>query len=369
MKNKILVVDDEPGLRDMFSFALGKEGYEVLTASNGEEGIKKVTEKEGIDIVITDIMMPGMNGIAVLGKIKEINPEIEVIVATGFGSMETAIECLRNGAYDYITKPININEILILLKKALETKELKSQLVSMKKLDKLKDELLSMITHELRTPLTSVMGAVKLLMGNFIPDAEKEELLAIVDKNAQKIRILIDAILDYSKMEAGFWKLNKQDVSAMEIINSSIKQIKPLAEIEKIGIIQHQSLSGQKYSSENTIVNCDPEQIGRVLINFLSNSLKYTQENGKIAVWHDITDEGIKFVVEDNGKGISKENIGRVFDKFYRVDNSVGRKEYGLGLGLAICKKIIELHGGKILAESEGEWKGSKFIFIIPASK
>jgi signal transduction histidine kinase len=366
---KILVIDDEEGLRDMLSFSLGKEGYKVSTARNGEEGIKKATE-EDIDIVITDIKMPGMDGIAVLGKIKEINPRIEVIVATGYGTIESAIESLRKGAFDYINKPFNIDELLAILSKANETKQLRSELVSMKNLDKLKDELLSMIAHELRTPLTAVGGAVKLLMGNsLIEDGMRNELFTIMNRNVQRIRILIDSILDFSKMEAGFWVLKKTDVSAPGMAVNSIKQIMPLAENEKIEIVRQKDLSGREHPAEGIIVNCDQEQIERVLTNFLSNSIKYTPVGGKIAVWAERADEGVKFVVEDNGKGISKESLEKVFDKFYRVDNSLTKKEYGLGLGLSICKKVIELHGGKTWAESEGAGLGSKFIFTLPAKE
>jgi two-component system sensor histidine kinase/response regulator len=364
----ILIIDDEEGLRDMISFALGKEGYRVYTAKNGKEGVEKCEAHE-MDVVVTDIKMPEMDGMSVLGIVKEKHPEIEVIVATGFGTMDTAIESLRKGAFDYIAKPFNIDELINLVGKALETKQLRSQLVSMKELDRLKDELLSMITHELRTPLTAVAGSVKILMNNLILDEEKKtELLDIMNRNVQKIRKLIDAILDYSKMEAGFWKLKKTDASPIGIISNAVKQIMDIAETEKMEIICNQDISGKYYPPKDVILNCDQEQLERVIVNLISNSIKYTAEKGKIAVWYEHIGGEIKFTVQDNGKGITAENLAKVFDKFYRIDNMTQRKETGLGLGLAICRKIVDLHGGKIWAESEGENMGTRFMFSVPVN-
>ncbi|MFQ3675119.1 MAG: response regulator, partial [Endomicrobiia bacterium] len=132
-KHKILVIDDEQGIRDMVSYTLLKEGYAVFTAANGAEGVEQVI-KNDIDVAITDIKMPGMDGIEVLKKIKEVKPEVEVIVATGYGSTETAVESLRKGAYDYINKPFNIDELSSLVSKAIEKKQIKSKLVSMEEL-------------------------------------------------------------------------------------------------------------------------------------------------------------------------------------------------------------------------------------------
>lgn len=376
MENKmtILIIDDEQGIRDMVSYTLQKEGYIVLTVQSGEEGIEQVI-KQKIDIVITDIKMPGMDGITVLGKIKEIKPEIEVIVATGYGTMETAIESLRKGAYDYINKPYNIDELLSLLSKINETKKLKHQIVSLKELDRLKDEFLSMTTHELKTPLMAISSAIEMLADTTeIYNDEKlrdkfeqnKKLLEIIQRNTEKIRVLINDLLDFAKMEAGCWKMEKQETSAVKIKNDAIKETELLADNKKIGISQQVSLTGKLFPSEDVLINCDYEQIKRVLANLITNSIKYTQDSGKISVWFEKTDSDVRFVVEDNGKGIAKENLQKVFDRFYRVNQTLKKDEGGFGLGLSICKKIVELHNGKIWAESEGTGKGCRFIFTVP---
>jgi signal transduction histidine kinase len=361
----ILIIDDEEGLREMMFFTLEKEGYKTFTASNGEEGIQVLLNHD-IDIIVTDIMMPGMDGIQVLSEVKKLKPKTEVIVTTGYGSMESAIECLRYGAYDFINKPYNIDEILNVIARAAESKQIKSELVDLKKLDKLKDELISMISHELRTPLTAVNGSLKLLMKDTDFDSGKRmELFEMMDRNLKKIRELIDSILDFSKMEAGFWALNKTRVKASFLVEDSIKQVKPLIDNSKIAIHHQERFSGERIASEDIEVECDTDLIGRVLLNFISNAIKYAGENSRIAVWYEKNGGLTRFVVEDNGKGLEKKDLNKVFEKFYRVDNSLAKVTKGTGLGLAICKKIIELHGGRIWAESEGVNKGSRFVFEI----
>ncbi|OGS27498.1 MAG: hypothetical protein A2297_09850 [Elusimicrobia bacterium RIFOXYB2_FULL_48_7] len=382
-KLKILIIDDEQGLRDMLSFALGQEGYIVLTAKNGKEGTEKVT-KEEVDVVISDIKMPEMDGITVLGKIKEIKPEVEVIMATGYGTMETAIESLRKGAFDYINKPFNIDELLFLINKVSAVKQLKSQLVSLKEFDRLKDEFLTAISHEFRTPLTSISGAIELLMDDegvdneekldYLPySAQNVKLLEIIKRQTERIRGLVNNLLDFAKMETGFWELKKQGVSVIKLVDDAVKGILLLAEKRRIEIKQQVSLEGRQYQDAGLTADCDSEQIVRVLTNLLSNSIKYTQESGRIAVWYERIPAGagseIKFTVEDNGKGIAAENLEKVFDRFYRVDQSLIREEGGVGLGLPICKKVIELHKGRIWVESEGLGRGSRFIFTIPINE
>src|SRR3989339_1549106 len=163
-KAKILVIDDEQGIREMLSYALSQQGYEIIAAMNGKEGIKKVTEKK-FDVVISDIKMPGMDGVTVLGEIKKINPEIEVIMATGYGTMETVIESLRKGAFDYVNKPFNIDEVVIVIEKALEKSQFKETIV----------------LYELSK---AVFSTIKL-----------EELLKVIIDSTMKVLIADDASL------------------------------------------------------------------------------------------------------------------------------------------------------------------------------
>src|SRR5262249_17593023 len=152
----ILVVDDEPGLCNMLRFGLPKRGFRVTTVSSGEEAIIKV-EANHFDAVICDLMMPGIGGVDTLRRVKEKFPETPVIMATGFATLETAIEAMKSGAYDYVAKPYGIPQICSILEKALQWRQMRARIDNLEELHRLKDEFLSTVTHELITPITVIM--------------------------------------------------------------------------------------------------------------------------------------------------------------------------------------------------------------------
>ena len=193
-----------------------------------------------------------------------------------------------------------------------------------------------------------------------LSDKDIIKLLDIVDRQTVKMKKLVSDLLDFAKMEAGFFEIKKSHCEINKLVNDAVKEIQLIADSKKIELTQ------EIFSSAAVCVRCDYEKIKQVLTNLLSNSIKYTGEGGKISVWFEKTDGEIEIGVEDNGLGISKENLERVFEKFYRIDQSLTRERSGFGLGLSICQKIVELHGGKIRAESDGLGKGSRFIFTLP---
>ncbi|MBI5574307.1 MAG: response regulator [Elusimicrobia bacterium] len=368
---KILAVDDEIEILKFIEKALTKNGYFVKTTTNPFE-VVDILKNDDFDIAIVDLRMPDIDGMKLLEIIKKDFPEIEVLIITAHATIETAIECLKKGADDYLIKPFEIKELLMTVEKTLEIQKLKSQLVSMKEMDKLKDEFISIISHELKTPLMAISGAVEILSDQikielerrgFLrrqSDKEMQKLFEIVSRQTDKMKKLVNDLLDFAKMEAGFIEIKKSSCEINKLVNDAIKDIQPLADNKKIELTQ------EIYSSGGICINCDYEMIKRVIINLLTNSIKYSPESGKISVWFEKTASEVEVGIEDNGMGISKENLAKVFDKFYRVDQSLARASGGFGLGLSICQKIVELHGGKIRAESEGLGKGSRFIFTLP---
>ncbi|MDO8734708.1 MAG: ATP-binding protein, partial [Elusimicrobiota bacterium] len=324
------------------------------------------------DIAIVDLRMPDIDGMKLLEIIKKEFPKIEVIIITAHATIETAIECLKKGADDYLIKPFEIKELLMTVEKTLEVKRIKSQLVSLKEMDKLKDEFISTISHELKTPLMAISGATELVMNSkkFSADNRKEicrkedkqilKLFEIVLRQTEKMKKLVSDLLDFARMEAGFLEIKKSHCEINKLVNDAIKEIQVLADNKKI------ELSQEIISSDDVCVGCDYEKVKQVLVNLLSNAIKYTQDGGKVSVWFEKTDGEVEIGVEDNGMGIAKENLEKVFEKFYRVDQSLIRESSGFGLGLSIAQKTVELHGGKIRVESEGLGRGSTFIFTLP---
>lgn len=241
-------------------------------------------------------------------------------------------------------------------------KDLKEDIKKLREVDSMKTEFLSMISHELRTPLTLIKGYVALLQAGKIGplSPEQNKTIEIVARQSDHLHSMIDSILDISRLEIGKpIPLNRAPMSFKSAVEKTIEALKIQAKEKKIEITSNIS------DFLPTIVG-DEIKIKRVLTNLLGNAMKFTPEGGKINVNAYISDSQIKVEVVDNGIGISRENLSRVFEKFFQVDSSITRSAGGMGMGLAISKELVELHGGKITAESEGLGKGTKITFTLP---
>ena len=225
--------------------------------------------------------------------------------------------------------------------------------------DRLKDEFMNIAAHELKTPLVPIKGYISMLNDDISKngDDNRKKSMEIILRNVDRLENLINDILDISKLESGAMKFNMEDVDIVEIINNSIQDMKSFAYQKGLDI--EAEIKGKLPS-----IKGDKARLTQVITNLLNNAIKFT-EKGKIKVTAERSNGNIIVSVEDTGIGIAKENIGKLFTKFYQVDSSLGRRYGGTGLGLAICKRIIEHHGGKIWVESK-LGKGSKLIFTLP---
>jgi PAS domain S-box-containing protein len=258
-----------------------------------------------------------------------------------------------------------INEGILILSVDITEKKRIQEMEQAKKVaeetNKTKSLFLANMSHELRTPLNAIIGFSELLHQELELKLEKEQFDAINEilNASNHLKDLIDDLLDLSRIEAGQFKLDKKVFEIVPLINHSIKYFQEKVKKEKkiIDIIVP--------NSNNISIYADELRIRQVLINLLSNALKYTEQNGKISITLQELDNYFKISVSDNGIGIDKENISHLFQPFQRLDNAISHNIPGTGLGLNYSKKLIELHGGKIWVESE-LGKGSNFIFILP---
>lgn len=226
-----------------------------------------------------------------------------------------------------------------------------------KELEKMKDDFLHSITHDLRNPMTSIRGFIKFLSdGTAGPINEQQrKILETMDRASFKLLNMINDILDIAKLEAGKMELALERTNIVKVINSTIELLQPQYERKNIKLI----FTPQK---DNIEILIDPKLIERVYINLIGNAIKFTPENGTITVGVSEKEDLVESFVEDTGEGIPKEYLDKIFEKFSQVKN---KSKGGTGLGLTICKYIIELHKGKIWVESE-LGKGAKFVFTIP---
>lgn len=240
-------------------------------------------------------------------------------------------------------------------------RELIKQYLKIKKLSSQKDEFLSMITHELKTPLVPIKGYTDLLLTEKfgILNEKQKQTLSIITSNIDFLHSLISDLLDAQKIESGNFKLNKDLHDLKEIISEIVYELKPFAENSSVDI--HNNLEPNIYCF------CDKIRLKQVITNLITNSVKFKHEQrGKIHVMLSRKGRDAQIIIKDNGIGIRQEKLEKIFGKFYQVDTSLRREYMGVGLGLSICKGIIEAHGGKIFAKSEGPGKGAEMFVLLP---
>ncbi len=356
---KILVMDDEQGIRDLLSYELGARGYMVITAANGEEGVKKIAADK-FNIVISDIKMPKLDGLEALERIKSIAPETEVIMTTGFATIDTAIESMKKGAYDFVTKPYNLDELYSRIEKALEKQSLGLEVASLKELNRMKSEFLANMSHELRTPMNAIIGYGSLMLDKLYGELTEQQETALkrINSNANNLLQLINNILDISKLSAGKMPLYLEDFSLKELVEEVVDMMEALAREKHIFL---------------TLENCadielcsDKTRLKQILINLIGNAIKFTSQGGiTFSMLLDSDAKQVMLSVKDTGIGIKPEHVNTIFEEFRQGDASTTREYGGTGLGLAIVKKLTELLGGTIQLESV-RGQGSTFSLLLP---
>jgi len=377
MANRILVVDDEKEIRDFLFQALTRlGGFYVELAENGEEALKKI-KKENFDLVLTDMKMPNMDGLQLVSEIAKSKPETLTVLLTGHATIDSALEAMKRGASDYLTKPVNLDEMMIRLRKVLEEKQrfvslkdyaakLESANEELKKIDGMKSEFVSVASHELRTPLTAIKSAVQLILKGKTGEINENQrrFLSMAERNINRLANILNNLLDFSRIESGKIGIKFEELDIRSSIEFILSSLKPQADGKSI----HLKMEIQE---DLPPVYADREKVEQILTNLIGNAIKFTPEGGEISVSAKPFGEDGDMVavsVKDSGIGIPEDQLRKIFDKFFRVEDSLRGSITGTGLGLAITKGLVEAHHGGIWVESEvGE--GSAFTFTLPISK
>ena len=223
----------------------------------------------------------------------------------------------------------------------------------------LKDEFLATVSHELRTPLTAILGWSNMLLAGKLEGEPRERALEIIHRNAQSQNQLISDLLDVSRIISGKLRLDMRTVDMPKIIEAAVEATRPAAEGKGISL-------STSLDSHAGPVNGDADRLQQVIWNLLTNSIKFTPEGGRILVESKVTGTRVEVTVRDTGIGISPEFLPHIFDRFRQANPGTNRIHGGMGLGLSIVRQLVELHGGSIRAESEGEGKGATFIIRLP---
>lgn len=357
----ILIVDDEEKILSRLERILAKEGYRTDTAARGEIAAKKISDASW-DIVLTDLNMPDRTGFEIMEHIRDSGSDALPLVLTGYASVESAIRAIKLGAYDFIQKPIDAETLKLVVHRAAERVLLKREnernMEELRKLNTLKDEFLSVVSHDLRSPLSAIGGyANYLIKKKDFPESHKR-YLEIISEIAGNLYSLVNELLDVSKIETGVIQLVKEEADLGDLIDKSIMNFIILASDKSTSIRFHNGLS-------NPYVRIDRMKILQVVNNLINNAVKFT-DSGTITVRaRELEDGNIAVSVQDTGVGIKPSHMPRIFDQYTLFHRDGTRGEAGTGLGLVICKRFVELHGGSIRVDSD-TGKGSTFEFIIP---
>jgi signal transduction histidine kinase len=356
----VLVIDDEEFIRDSCSQLLAKGGFQPETAENGTIGIEKVQNIHP-DIVLIDLKMPGNSGFEVLDRIKEYDPNIISIVITGYATVESAVEAMKKGAYDFLPKPFSPDQLRIIIKRGLERRQLILETESLRREKKLMEEnFITMVSHQLRSPLGTIAQYFEVILGGMAGKVEpkQEEMLSKARARLERLMELINDWLDLARMNKGQIVDRFKPLSLKKVLENIVEFMQPSAQKENV------NLELIPYSG-NDSVEGDEETLTQVFSNLIANAIKYNEPNGRIKVFMEKNEDSLVVGVEDTGIGIPEENLPYLFDQFYRVKRDGEHKSRGTGLGLSIAKKILEAHGGAIHVVSE-IGKGSTFTVILP---
>ncbi|MTJ13381.1 hybrid sensor histidine kinase/response regulator [Anabaena sp. UHCC 0187] len=368
-KGNILIVDDTPNNLHLLSNMLEEQGYDVRCANSGTIALKAVVI-EHPDIILLDINMPNINGYEVCERLK-LDPntcEIPVIFLSALSETIDKIKAFRIGGVDYITKPFQVEEVLArienqlsLRRMQLELQEAKDQalkaLEQEQELNRIKSEFVSMISHDFRNPLTSIQGFAGLLEcgGNIPPPETINRYIGKINNAVDQLLLLLDEILIIGNMEAVKMQYESVHINLKEFCQEVIDTLKYSVNN------QHQICF--TCSEEPTDADMDSTLLQRILINLLSNSIKYSPPGSEIYFDLECHNQIATFRIQDQGIGIPLENQSKLFEAFYRCSN-VGNIK-GTGLGLAIVKKCVEVHEGTISLVSK-EKLGTTFIISLP---
>jgi two-component system phosphate regulon sensor histidine kinase PhoR len=484
---RLLVVDDEMGIREACKRALVAEGYAVDLAEDGNLGLQKI-KAAPYDLILMDLMMPGIGGLDLIKKTNEIDPEIIIVVITGYATIETAVEATKRGAYDYLPKPFTPEALTALVTRGLEKRELrleaqrlhhereqrllelageqsrirtiiscmadgvlvtnlerrlvlwnaaavkmlklvgtdeaghpleryvrnapliesvenilasKEEAVSMvsrelpiedpksvlmaalapvrdeqgellgavtvlrditklKEIEKIKSQFVSMVAHELRAPLAAIEGWLDVVIsGEARGDAKAErQWLQRARERSKSLLALVSDLLEISKIDAGKIAQKMEPVRLDEVVRQIVDFLRPEAERRKISFTID-------LKDGLPAVPADLRDMEKLLTNLISNAIKYNVDSGSVTVRSTVDENYVGIHVQDTGIGIAEEDLARIFDDFFRVENEKTNQIGGTGLGLTIAKKIVDSHLGHLEVTSRLN-QGSTFSVYLP---
>lgn len=360
-KTRVLLADDEDALRSTIAAWLSDEGFDVDQAADGLEAVKLVQSKD-FDIALLDIKMPRMNGLEVLRYIKKNSSTTNTVMMTAMSDVNMAVEAMKLGAREYLTKPIDLDQLVPQLRALIRKRDAEDRIRQMQA------EHTARLLYDLHNPISGLRQSIGYLlkgMAGTVSEHQKE-LLGYMTNSIDRVIGLLDGMMDLTKLEAGRVRLNKGISSLSDLVQESVHEFQVPLQASEIAV-------DIKEEPDLPTIEFDREKIKQVFGNLLSNALRTTPSKGAIVMHVQkiamVMEEGqlpsdyLMVSVFNSGPGIPKEELPLIFDRFRNVKKE--GEDQRTTLGLIICQRIIEAHNGKIWVESE-DGKGVTFSFALP---
>ena len=368
----ILVIDDEVGMREGCRRVLEPEGFRVITAEHGVEGLRKLRDGR-FDLVLLDVMMPGMGGLEVLDQIHEHDPDIVCVMITGFATVDLASQAMKQGARDFLPKPFSSDELLEVVQRGLgyrqrllalqqqrELEEESLQIERMRqdaaKLEAIESRFLLVIVHQLRNPVGVLKNYLQLMRAGYVDDDEWDEYLEKLDQRAGQLLSMLDDLLELAHLKEIPSTSKLEPVDAADILEAITRDLQPLAVAKGLDL-------QVQIRARPTIV-AKPGHLRSLWKHLIDNAIRYTSR-GQIIVTLDEQEGRMVTRVTDTGIGFAADEVARIFEEFYRSDSAKQELELGTGLGLPVVNQVIKGYQGTIQVDSSpGE--GSSFQIQLP---
>ena len=372
IRGTILIIDDDDANRYVKSRLLKLEGFRINEADTGTHGLE-LLQRDTPDLIILDVKLPDINGLEVCKRIKDMPGFSAIPVIQTSASFVDATHKARGldgGADTYLVEPTEpivliatVNSLLRLRRSEMERAELLVRETAARKeaerANRSKDEFLATLSHELRTPMSAIVGWSKLLLTGKLDEAKQKHGLAVIHRNARMQAQLIGDLLDVSRIVSGKLLIDQSIFDLSTVVIAAVESVRLSMEAKQFKLML-------SISKEEVHVKGDAARLQQAIWNLLSNAVKFTPAAGNISVSLTRKAGLAEVVVSDSGMGIEPEFLPHLFERFTQADSSSIRLHGGLGIGLSLVRSLIELHGGKVRAESPGLGKGATFIMTIP---
>ena len=388
----ILIVDDEPKNLTVLESVLDDPSYRLIRAHSGDQALLALMAHE-FAVLVLDVRMPGMTGFELAAIVKERRKtaRIPIIFLTAYYNEDQhMMEGYGSGAVDYLHKPVNpavlrskvavfaelhrkeralqkANRALAELNTTLDqrvnerTEALKASEEALRLSNTRKDEFLATLAHELRNPLAPIRNAVQILRLKGLVAPEQQWGFGIIDRQVKSMARLIDDLMDVSRINQGKLDLRLERVELARILEEAVETARPL--IDECGHTLLVTLP-----ADPAPMYADATRLAQAFLNLLNNASKYSDRGGRIELVASARRDRVEVTVRDSGIGIAPERLDSIFEMFSQVESALSRSRGGLGVGLSLARRLIEMHGGSIRAHSEGLGHGSQFVVELPLS-